>query len=132
MATGTKTRTREIEREQWPDFFDAFSRRHEGWLVTIEVLDKELGDQIEVENKALKGIVAERKRDPRVIDIFVWNKPDEDASHIIDKPTRVWVEETDEGAEAAIEIESEDHGTTLLKLRTPALPETVDGIGPSR
>jgi hypothetical protein len=44
----------------------------------------------------------------------------------------VWVEETDEGADAAIEIESEDHATTLLKLRTPALPETVDGVGPSR
>jgi hypothetical protein len=132
MTTRTATTTREIERKEWPDFFDAFSRRHEGWLVTIEVLDKELGDQIEVENKALKGIVVERKGDPKVIDIFVWNKPDEDSSHIIDKPTRVWVEETDEGADAAIEIESEDHATTLLKLRTPALPETVDGVGPSR
>jgi hypothetical protein len=132
MAIRTATTTREIERKEWPDFFDAFSRRHEGWLVTIEILDKDLGDQIEVENKALKGIVAERKGDPRVIDIFVWNKPDEDSSHIIDKPTRVWVEETGEGADAAIEIESEDHATTLLTLRTPALPETVDGVGPSR
>jgi hypothetical protein len=132
MATKTTTTTREIERAQWPDFFDAFSRSHEGWLVTIEVLDKELGDQIEVENKALKGIVAERRGDPKVIDIFVWNKPNEDSSHIIDKPTRVWVEETNEGADAAIEIESKDHATTLLKLRTPALPETVDGAGPSR
>jgi hypothetical protein len=132
MAIRTATPTREIERKEWPDFFDAFSRRHEGWLVTIEILDKDLGDQIEVENKALKGIVAERKGDPRVIDIFVWNKPDEDSSHIIDKPTRVWVEETGEGADAAIEIESEDHATTLLTLRTPALPETVDGVGPSR
>jgi hypothetical protein len=132
MANDTTMTTREIKREEWPDFFDGFSRRHEGWLVTIEILDKELGDQIEVENKALKGIVAERKRDPKVIDIFVWNKPDEDSSHIIDKPTRVWIEETAEGAEAALEIESEDHGTTLLTFKSPALPETVDGVGPER
>jgi hypothetical protein len=132
MAIRTATTTREIERKEWPDFFDAFSRRHEGWLVTLEVLDEELGAQIEVENKALKGIVVERKGDPKVIDIFVWNQPDEDSCHIIDRPTRVWVEETGEGADAAIEIESEDHATTLLTLRTPALPETVDGVGPSR
>jgi hypothetical protein len=132
MAIRTATTTREIERKEWPDFFDAFSRRHEGWLVTLEVLDEELGAQIEVENKALKGIVVERKGDPRVIDIFVWNQPDEDSSHIIDRPTRVWVEETGEGADAAIEIESEDHATTLLTLRTPTLPENVDGVGPSR
>jgi hypothetical protein len=132
MAIRTATTTREIERKEWPDFFDAFSRRHEGWLVTIEVLDEELGAQIEVENKALKGIVVERKGDPKVIDIFVWNQPDEDSCHIIDRPTRVWVEETGEGADAAIEIESEDHATTLLTLRTPTLPENVDGVGPSR
>ncbi|HEU5248543.1 MAG TPA: DUF5335 family protein [Thermoanaerobaculia bacterium] len=131
MATQTRT-TREIKREEWPDFFDAFSRRHEGWLVTIELLDKEMGDQIEVENKALKGIVVERRRDPKVIDIFVWNKPNEDSSHIIDKPTRVRVEETEEGAEAAVEIQSEDHATTLLTFRSAALPETVDGVGPER
>ena len=57
MSTRTTT-TREIKREEWSDFFDAFSRRHEGWLVTIELLDKDLGDQIEVRDKALKGIVA--------------------------------------------------------------------------
>jgi uncharacterized protein DUF5335 len=132
MATNTTTTTREIKREEWSDFFDGFSRRHEGWLVTIEILDKELGDQIEVQDKALKGIVAERKRDPQVIDIFVWNKPEEDTAHIIDKPTRVWVEETAEGADVALEIESEDHATTLLTFKSAALPETVDGVAPER
>ena len=126
----TEAVTREIPRNGWADFFDGFSRRHEGWLVTIEILDKQLGDQIEVENKALKGIVVERHRDPRVIDIFIWNKPDEDVAHIIDRPTRVWVQETERGAEAAVEIESEDHGTTLLRFRSAALPETVDGVAP--
>jgi len=129
MATNTTT-TREIKREEWPDFFDGFSRRHEGWLVTIELLDKDLGDQIEVENQALKGIVAERKRDPKVIEIFTGDSPNDSSTHIIDKPTTVWVEETGEGAEAALEIESEDHGKTLLRFRSAALPETVDGVAP--
>jgi hypothetical protein len=132
MATDTTMTTKEIKREDWPEFFDGFSRRHEGWLVTIELLDKELGDQIEVENQALRGIVAERKRDPKVIEIFTSNTPEERSTHIIDKPTRVWVEETAEGAEMAVEIESEDHATTLLQFRSAVLPETVDGVAPER
>lgn len=131
MTTRTTT-TREIARNDWPDFFDGFSRRHEGWLVTIELLDKELGAQIEVKNQKLKGIVAERRKDPKTIDIFVGNSPDESSTHIIDKPTKVWIEETDEGAEAAVEIESEDHATTLLTFKSAALPETVDGVAPQR
>jgi hypothetical protein len=132
MATNTTMTTREIKREDWPEFFDGFSRRHEGWLVTIELLDKELGDQIEVEDQPLKGIVAERKRDPKVIEIFTSNAAAESSTHIIDKPTRVWVEETPEGAEMAVEIESEDHATTLIQFRSAVLPETVDGVAPER
>ena len=30
-------KTKEIPKEEWPKFFDAFSRQHEGWLVTIEI-----------------------------------------------------------------------------------------------
>ena len=131
MVTKTTT-TREIARDEWPDFFDSFSRRHEGWLVTIQLFDKEMGAQVEAENKALKGIVAERRGDPKVIEIFVWNTPDEDASHIIDQPTRVFVEETEEGAEAAVESESKDHATTPVTFRSTALPETVDGVVPER
>ena len=128
----TTTTTREIARDEWPDFFDGFSRRHDGWLVTIELLDPELGDQIEVENKPLKGIVAERKRDPKTIDIFTWSTVDESMTHIIDQPTRVWVEEADDGAEIALKIDSKDHAATLLTLRSSALPEEVDGMVPER
>jgi hypothetical protein len=129
MAANTTT-TKEIKREEWSDFFDGFTRRHEGWLVTIEILDPKLGDQIEVENQPLKGIVAERKRDPKVIEIFTGNSAEESSTHIIDKPATVWIEETGEGAEAALQIESEDHGKTLLRFRSAALPETVDGVAP--
>jgi hypothetical protein len=132
MATNTTMTTREIKREDWPEFFDGFSRRHDGWLVTIELLDETLGDQIEVQGQPLKGIVAERKRDPKVIEIFTSNAAGESSTHMIDKPTRVWIEETAEGAEAALEIESEDHAKTLLQFRSVVLPEAVDGVAPER
>jgi hypothetical protein len=130
MATNTTMTTREISREEWSDFFDEFSRRHEGWLVTIERLDPRLGDQIEVEDQPLHGIVAERRGDPKVIEIFTSTRATESSTHVIDKPTRVWVEETGEGAEGALEIESEDDTKTLLRFRSAASPETVDGVAP--
>ena len=126
------TTTREIKREEWTDFFDGFSRRHEGWLVTIELLDPKLGDQIEVENHALRGIVAERRRDPKVIEIFTENREKQSTTNVVEKPTRVWIEESAKGAEAALEIESQDGPKTLLRFRSAALPETVDGVGPER
>ena len=125
------TTTREIKREEWTDFFEEFSRRHEGWLVTIELLDPKLGDQIEVENQALRGIVAER-RDPEVIEIFTENREKQSTTHVVEKPARVWIEESAEGAEAALEIESQDGPKTLLQFRSAALPQTVDGAGPER
>ena len=132
MPIETTTTTREIKREEWTDFFDGFSRRHEGWLVTIELLDPKLGDQIEVENHALRGIVAERRRDPKVIEIFTENREKQSTTNVVEKPTRVWIEESAEGAEAALEIESQDGPKTLLRFRSAALPETVDGVGPER
>ena len=132
MPIETTTTTREIKREEWTDFFDEFSRRHEGWLVTIELLDPKLGDQIEVENQALRGIVAERRRDPEVIEIFTENREKQSTTHVVEKPARVWIEESAEGAEAALEIESQDGPKTLLQFRSAALPETVDGVGPER
>lgn len=132
MAIETTMTTREIQREDWTDFFDGFSRRHEGWLVTVELLDPKLGDQIEVENQALRGIVAERRRDPEVIEIFTENREKQSNTHVVEKPARVWIEESTEGAEAALEIEVQDGPKTLLRFRSGALPETVDGVGPER
>ena len=39
--------TREIPREQWIRYFDDFSKNHEGWIVTLEVIGSDIGDQEE-------------------------------------------------------------------------------------
>ena len=49
-------------------------------------------------------------------------------THVIHAVTRIYVERTDDGADAALAIESVDGTTTLLRFRVAALPETVDGI----
>ena len=119
--------TREIPREEWPRFFDEFSRRHRGWLVSIEIFGA-LGAQVEANQRPLNGIVAEERKGSFVIEILTGSALGETLTHTVARPTRVQVEETGEGAEAAVQIESKDEGRTLVRFRAVALPETVDGL----
>jgi len=128
-VTETEMVTREIPPGEWEEFFDEFTRRHEGWLVTVENFG-DLGAQVEVQERALKGIVAERRAGSSEIEIMTGDSPDETLTHVVAHPTRVRIEETSEGAESALEIQSRDEGTTLVSFRATALPETVDGAGP--
>lgn len=132
METETKDReasmrTREVPLGDWPRFFDEFSRRYRGWLVSVDILGA-LGAQVEAHERALKGVVVEERNGRPVIEILTGSGPDETLAHTVAGPTRVQVEETHEGAEAAVQIESRDEGRTLIRFRAPALPEAVDGL----
>ena len=63
--------TRDIPREQWIKFFDDFSWRHEGWIVTLEVLGPDIGNQEEANNLPLVGISADVKARENQIEIIV-------------------------------------------------------------
>jgi Family of unknown function (DUF5335) len=120
---------REIPREEWAEFLDSFSRQHEGWLVTIEVLGEEIGSQVEAEAKPLEGITAELKGGGKdSISINVGLNPSEHVTHNITAPTHVRIEQAENGADMALQIESEGGATTLLRLRSAMLPEMVDGV----
>jgi len=49
-------------------------------------------------------------------------------NHISNRPTRVALEETEEGARKGLRVDAENGETTLLRFRSPASPETVDGV----
>jgi hypothetical protein len=122
-------KTREIPRSEWPEFFDSFSRKHEGWLVTLEILGSQIGAQLEERELALEGIVAEwdaGKGDE--IAIMLGAKPDDHITHNISRPTQVSLEQTDEGADVALAIKSADGVMALMRFRSALLPEMVDGV----
>lgn len=123
----TRMSTRELPRDEWIAFFDSFSRQHEGWLSTLEVLGAEVGAQIESRDQPLVGIIAELK-DEDVITIFIGGKSADHLAHTIHGPTHVRLKETDEGAHEALHIESSKGPTTLLRFRSPVLPESLDGV----
>jgi Family of unknown function (DUF5335) len=122
--------TREIPKNEWVPFFNSFADRHQGWLVIVEEIGADLGDQIEAEELPLEGISADLKDNEDVITITVGGTPDELVHHAIEQATRVWLKQTDEGADEALQIEAADGRKTLVTFRAPVLPETLDGITP--
>ena len=122
-------RTKEIPKNEWPEFFDGFSRQHEAWLVTLEIFGPEIGAQVQERELAFEGIVDEWDEvQGNQIVIMVGAKPDDHITHSIGRPIEVSVEQTDEGADAVLAIKSADGVITLLRFRSPMLPEMVDGV----
>jgi hypothetical protein len=108
--------TREIPREQWVRFFDDFSKNHEGWVVTLEVIGLDLGDQEEVNGLPLVGVSADVKARENKIEIIAGGELDADVTRFIDTPKRVWIKEARIPGDEALEVESEDGLKTLLNF----------------
>jgi Family of unknown function (DUF5335) len=116
--------TRDIPREQWIRFFDDFSKSHEGWIVTMEVLGADIGDQEEVNNLPLVGISADVKARENRVEIIVGGRPDVDLTRFIERPKHIWVKEPRAPGDEAMEIESEDGIKTILNFHCIRPEET--------
>jgi len=122
-------KTKEIPKNEWPKFFDNFSRKHEGWLVTLEIFGLELGAQVQERELVLAGIVDDWDEiHGNQIVIMLGEKPDDHITHSISRPTQVSVEKTDGGADVALAIKSADGVMALLRFLSPMLPEMVDDL----
>ena len=125
-------KTREIPKEEWTQFFDRFSRKHEGCLITMEIFGDEIGAQVQDRELTFQGITDEWDEvSGNTITVMTGGKTDEYITHNIDLPTEVSLEQTDDGDDLAIAIKSADATTALLRFRSPMLPEWIDGVVPS-
>jgi hypothetical protein len=116
-----------VPRSEWFRFFEEFSRRHDGWLVTVRVLHPRLGSQVEVRDLPLEGIVSNADAQGP-ISLHLGATLARNIEHEITSPRQVWVEVSDKGAEQAVEVLSDDGTKTIVEFRVPALPEEVDGM----
>ena len=116
-----------IARNQWPSFFDGFSRRHEGWLVTLEVFQPQIGAQVEGRDLSLDGLTAELGKGHKgKIVIMIGGHPNQHVTHTVLNPVEVSLEHTEEGANHALAIKSADNALTLLCFRRPMRPEMAE------
>lgn len=120
--------TREVTRNEWTKFFDVFSKQHEGWIASLEILGDQIGAQAEAVELPFEGISVSSEDEPQSLVINLGRTAEDHVSHTIERPRHVWLRQTEEGANDALEIVEEGNQKTLLRFRTPMLPELVDGI----
>ena len=122
-------KTKEIERGEWSAFFDLFSRQHEGWTMTLEILGSEIGAQIQERELVFEGIVADwnEVRGDQIA-IMAGEKPDDHITHRIGRPIQVSFEYIDEATDGVIMIISADGVTSLLRFHCPMFPKLVEGL----
>ena len=102
--------TREIPQESWIEFFNGFSKSHQGWIARVEVLGN-LGAQVEADALPLEGISA----DHGGRDIAITLGPSEHpVEHFVERPSAVRVEE--DAKAAAVQIETAEGVTTIVSL----------------
>jgi hypothetical protein len=120
--------TREIPRSEWRSFCDTFSRQHEGWVATVEVLSSELGDQIEASDLPFEAINADLKgSDPDAIEITLGSANNE-VTRIANRVTRLSFERAESGEHEGLEIQTADGDRTVLRFRVAQYPEALDRI----
>jgi uncharacterized protein DUF5335 len=107
--------TRTISPSQWSKLFDSFSRVYDGSRATLEVISDDLGAQMEVEDQPFRGISA----DATGIELHFLVREGGHLTHRVPDPTNVLIEEGDDGLVAAIEIQSKNDPTLVLRLQSP-------------
>lgn len=119
----------EIPREHWNRFFHSFSCQHEGWLATLEIFATDTGAQQEARDIPFEAISLDKERaESEAVVIDMRTTTTEHISHMIAQPTHVWLQKTEAGADAGLEIQAEDDSRASLRFRSPMPPELVDGV----
>jgi Family of unknown function (DUF5335) len=120
--------TVEVPRQDWARTLAAFTAVHDRWLVSVDLLDPDIGTQPVIRNLPLLEISADRSVQDGAIAISAASSPTDHVTHIVRAVKRLSIERTEDGADVALELQSTDGTATILTFRTVAMPETVDGV----
>ena len=107
--------TREIPREAWNTFFSRFSNDHETQFVAVEVMGRDIGAQVEGRALLLSGISPADDAGESLALMFD-SVNGEHLTHMVNKPTHVWLQRTAGNTDEALEIESADGTRTLVRF----------------
>ena len=94
-------RNRLVPRTEWTSFFGEFSRRYQGWLVTVRILNPAYGSQVEARDLPLEGVVS-GAGGSGPISLHLGGSVEKNVEHEVPSPRQVWVEISETGAEEAL------------------------------
>ena len=101
--------SRELNKSDWQNFFDNFSKKHSTVLINLEIVGKEVGDQTEINWQPLRGI----SLDPRNDRFFIQTDLIE---HSISHPKKVQIEEQN-GELKSIQIIDQENNRQIVRLK---------------
>ena len=120
-------RHRVIDRQDWSEFAQGFSRRYEGWLISVSV-ERRAGDRHFVARDVpLRGVVAEANGEVNSMMVFTGDTAPH-MTHFIDHPVAMTVDESADGAETALTITDSGQSCTTIAFRSPMRTELIDGL----
>lgn len=109
-------RTIEFPQKDWVRILNEFTALHEGRAVSLDVLGPTLGVQPQIRELPLLGVNAESGPRGPAIMISAGRSDGEQITHLIPSPTHVRIERTNDGADVALEIESDEGLAAILRL----------------
>jgi uncharacterized protein DUF5335 len=118
--------SREIPVDDWTDELDAFSKEHEGWMVSVRITDPDGRARTEVDTLPLQGVSVDDP-DKRRVAIIVGDKSDAHLTHEIPGPVRIRVDQSESGADCGLHIDAADGSETSVELNSPMRVDEVDG-----
>jgi hypothetical protein len=118
------TTTLEIPREAWRSYFDELMTVLGTVEATLEVVGRDVGDQIEAERHVLTDMTYDEETDAIIVGLDAPGPPAERTEHRIEHPQRVLVATGEPPPlEVTYDIEDGEGHQWLIRLeRPPALP----------
>jgi len=107
--------TKEIPRDAWDNFFARFSNDHETQFVAVEVMGEDIGAQVEGRTLLLTG-VSRADDNGESLALMFDSVNGEHLTHMVNKPTHVWVQRAPDSTDESLEIESADGTRTLVRF----------------
>src|SRR5919108_3242509 len=93
-----------VPQNEWDQWLQAFSRRHSGWLVTIETHDSKTGETVTSRLMRLSSVEMDREdaKNPRIN--IVVRDGNKEIKHILFRPSEIIEEISADGNEKGIRM----------------------------
>ena len=105
-----------IASDQWTEFFEQFTHDNRGRLIKLEILNRERGDEILIENAPLWSLVYAPVPQGKKLTLAT-GEDEVTSAHNILAPKIVWSAEDADSQVVALEIIDESNTQTILYLK---------------
>jgi hypothetical protein len=121
--------TIEINKEDWPEFFQTLNRRAADLPIRLEVEHRDLGDQEMGHLLPLREIFMEEKGSEKGELLITVEGAHGDLTHRINKPVRIYATHNEAAELEVVAIEEGDESRTLIRFEhLPEIPAETNAV----